>query len=70
MDLIEKQGQTAYLSPADRLRLLREIDQESKARRTTLLAMDKIASQGLDYYKYKRNRKTYQTKYLRTQSYR
>ena len=70
MDLIEKQGQMAYLSPADRLRLLREIDQESKARRTTLLAMDKITSQGLDYYKYKRNRKAYQTKYLRTQSYR
>jgi len=68
--LVEKQGQTAYLSPADRLRLLREIDQESKARRTTLLAMDKITSQGLDYYKYKRNRKAYQTKYLRTQSYR
>lgn len=70
MDLIEKQGQTAYLSPADRLRLLREIDQESKTRCTTLLAMDKITSQGLDYYKYKRNRKAYQTKYLRTQSYR
>ncbi|MEZ0542688.1 hypothetical protein [Fibrella arboris] len=70
MNLVEKQGQTAYLSPADRLRLLREIDKESKARRTTLLAMDKITSQGLDYYKYKRNRKAYQTKYLRTQSYR
>ena len=69
MKLVEKQGQTAYLSPADRLRLLREIDQESKARRTTLLAMDKITSQGLDYYKYKRNRKAYQTKYLRTKSY-
>ncbi|MCK8495552.1 MULTISPECIES: hypothetical protein [Spirosoma] len=70
MALVEKQGQTAYLSPADRLRLLREIDKESKARRTTLLAMDKITSQGLDYYKYQRNRKAYQTKYLRTQSYR
>lgn len=70
MNLVEKQGQTAYLSPADRLRLLREIDKESKARRTTLLAMDKITSQGLDYYKYQRNRKAYQTKYLRTQSYR
>lgn len=69
MKLVEKQGQTAYLSPADRLRLLREIDQESKARRTTLLAIDKITSQGLDYYKYKRNRKAYQTKYLRTKSY-
>lgn len=70
MNLVEKQGQTTYLSPADRLRLLREIDQESKARRTTMLAMDKITSQGLDYYKYKRNRKAYQTKNLRTQSYR
>lgn len=70
MKLVEKQGKTAYLSPADRLRLLREIDQESKARRTTLLAMDKITSQGLDYYKYKRNRKAYKTNYLRTQSYR
>ncbi|RYF74363.1 MAG: hypothetical protein EOO39_08770 [Cytophagaceae bacterium] len=70
MALVDKQGQTAYLSPADRLRLLREIDKESKARRTTLLAMDKITSQGLDYYKYQRNRKAYQTKYLRTQSYR
>lgn len=70
MALVEKQGQTAYLSPADRLRLLREIDAESKARRTTLLAMDKVTSQGLDYYKYKRNRKAYQGKYLRTQSYR
>jgi len=70
MALVEKQGQTAYLSPADRLRLLREIDKESKARRTTLLAMDKITSQGLDYHKYQRNRKAYQTKYLRTQSYR
>lgn len=69
MKLVEKQGQTAYLSPADRLRLLREIDKESKARRTTLLAMDKITSQGLDYYKYKRNRKTYQSKNLRTQAY-
>ncbi|MCX6212792.1 hypothetical protein [Spirosoma sp.] len=69
MALVEKQGQTAYLSPGDRLRLLREIDKESKARRTTLLAMDKITSQGLDYYKYQRNRKAYQTKYLRTQSY-
>jgi hypothetical protein len=70
MALVEKQGQTAYLSPADRLRLLREIDKESKARRTMLLAMDKITTQGLDYYKYQRNRKAYQTKYLRTQSYR
>lgn len=70
MNLVEKQGQTAYLSPADRLRLLREIDKESKARRRTLLAMDKITSQGLDYYKYKRNRKAYQSKNLRTQSYR
>ncbi len=68
--LIAKQGQTTYLSPADRLRLLREIDHESKARRTTLLAMNKVTAQGLDYYKYKRNRKAYQTKYLRTQSYR
>lgn len=70
MKLVEKQGQTAYLSPADRLRLLREVDKESKARRTTLLTMDKITSQGLDYYKYKRNRKAYQSKNLRTQSYR
>ncbi|WP_077924461.1 hypothetical protein [Spirosoma sp. 209] len=70
MKLVEKQGQTAYLSPADRLRLLREVDKESKARRTTLLTMDKVTSQGLDYYKYKRNRKAYQTKNLRTQSYR
>ena len=69
MALVEKQGQTAYLSPADRLRLLREIAIESKARRTTMLAMDKITSQGLDYYKYKRNRKAYQSKNLRTQSY-
>lgn len=69
MKLVDKQGQTAYLSPADRLRLLREIDKESKARRTTLLAMDKITSQGLDYYKYKRNRKAYQLKNLRTQPY-
>lgn len=68
--LIDKQGQTAYLSPADRLRLLREVDRESKARRTTLLAMDKITSQGLDYYKYKRNRRAYQSTNLRTQSYR
>lgn len=70
LKLVDKQGQTAYLSPADRLRLLREVDKESKARRTTLLAMDKITSQGLDYYKYKRNRKAYQSKNLRTQSYR
>lgn len=70
MKLVEKQGQTTYLSPADRLRLLREVDKESKARRTTLLAMDKITSQGLDYYKYKQNRKAYQSKNLRTQSYR
>ena len=70
MKLVEKQGQTTYLSPADRIRLLREVDKESKARRTTLLAMDKITSQGLDYYKYKRNRRAYQSKNLRTQSYR
>jgi hypothetical protein len=70
MALVEKQGQTAYLSPADRLRLLREIDVESKARRTTLLAMNRLTEQGLDYYKYKRNRKAYQAKHLRTQSYR
>ena len=69
MDLVDKQGQTAYISPADRIRLLREIAIESKARRTTMLAMDKITSQGLDYYKYKRNRKAYQSKSLRTQSY-
>lgn len=68
--LVDKQGQTAYLSPADRLRLLHEVDRESKARRTTLLAMDRITSQGLDYYKYKRNRRTYQRANLRTQSYR
>jgi hypothetical protein len=68
--LVDKQGQTAYLSPADRLRLLREVDRESKARRTTLLAMDRITSQGLDYYKYKRNRRTYQRANLQTQSYR
>ena len=68
--LIEQQGTTTYLSPADRLRLLREVDKESKARRTTLLAMDKITSQSLDYYKYKRNRNAYQSKNLRTQSYR
>lgn len=70
LTLVDKQGQTAYLSPADRLRLLREVDRESKARRTTLLAMDRITSQGLDYYKYKRNRRTYQRANLRTQSYR
>jgi hypothetical protein len=68
--LVDKQGQTAYMSPTDRLRLLREVNRESKARRTTLLAMDRITSQGLDYYKYKRNRRTYQTANLRTQSYR
>ena len=69
MDLVDKQGHTAYLSPADRIRLLREIAIESKARRTTMLAMDKITSQGLDYYKYKKNRKAYQSKNLRTQTY-
>lgn len=69
MQLIDKQGQTTYLSPSDRIRLLREIAQESKARRTTILAIDKITSQGLDYYKYRQNRKVYQSKNLRTNSY-
>jgi hypothetical protein len=69
MQLIDKQGQTTYLSPADRIRLLREIAQESKARRATILAIDKITSQGLDYYKYRQNRKVYQSKNLRTNSY-
>lgn len=70
ISLLDREGQTTYLSPADRLRLLREIDHESKARRTTLLAMDKITTQGVDYYKYQRSRKAYQANYLRTQSYR